>query len=215
MNQPNDLEKSKIQFIFDKYADAYAEKYMSVSLYADSLNFFVEKLEGQRSQVLDVGCGPGNITRYLLDLKPDLHIMGIDISENMLSIARKNNPEASFKLLDGRKISELDRKFDGIVAGFCLPYLSITELKEFVKHSQGKLKIGGFLYLSLMEDDYEKSGNIGSSSNPNEQLPTYFYQEKDLISLLNTVKLKIIYTERIENCNNNEGRKDLVIIAEK
>ena len=215
MNQSNDMSKNNIQSIFDKYAGAYAEKYMSVSLYADSLDFFVEKLEGNRSQVLDVGCGPGNITRYLLDVKPDLNIMGIDISENMLSIARKYNPEAHFKLMDVGEIGGIEKKFDGMIAGFCLPYLSKEELKGFLKDAQVKLKKGGILYVSLMEDDYKNSGNMGSSSNPGDKLPTYFYLEKDLVLLLDTFQLKILYSERIENSNNKDGLKDLVLIAEK
>jgi len=83
-------EKSNIGFIFNKYASNYQDRYMNLELYADTLDTFIDILKKDDAKILDAGCGPGNISRYLLDRCPGLKILGIDISENMIALARKN-----------------------------------------------------------------------------------------------------------------------------
>lgn len=47
-------------------------------------------------RVYDLGCGPGNSTRLLAMSFPDADIIGIDKSDNMLSVARACTPTATF-----------------------------------------------------------------------------------------------------------------------
>lgn len=50
--------------------------------------------------VLDVGCGFGDLYKYLNDNYIDMTYTGIDVSMNMLTQARKNYPEVSFECVD-------------------------------------------------------------------------------------------------------------------
>ena len=43
----------------------------------------------------EIGCGPGQVARYLRDR--DVSISGIDLSEEMVKCAQRNNPDLSFK----------------------------------------------------------------------------------------------------------------------
>lgn len=43
---------------------------------------------GRPARIVDLGCGPGNITRRLADRWPDAHITGLDNSREMLDAAR-------------------------------------------------------------------------------------------------------------------------------
>jgi len=94
---------------------------MDMDVFNDSYDYFLNSLQTKQTKLLDIGCGPGNITRYLLNQKPDLKVLGIDIAPNMIKLARENNPEANFQERDGREIDKLEGSFDGIIAGFCLP----------------------------------------------------------------------------------------------
>jgi len=49
-----------------------------------------------------------------------------------MSLAKQNNPSAHFAIMDCRQIKNLDTKFDEIIGGFCLPYLSQKESKELI-----------------------------------------------------------------------------------
>ena len=42
--------------------------------------------------VLELGCGPGNLSKQLLSLRPDLKITATDLAPDMLEIAQETNP---------------------------------------------------------------------------------------------------------------------------
>ena len=96
--------------IFDKHAQEYEQRFMDVSLYADTLDLFCDSLAKEDASVLELACGPGNITRYLINKLPNLKVLATDLSFTMLELAKKNNSEANFELLDCRDISKLSQK---------------------------------------------------------------------------------------------------------
>jgi ubiquinone/menaquinone biosynthesis C-methylase UbiE len=114
--------------IFDKLAEQYQDKFMDVNIYHDSLVLFCNELHTNGASVLDIACGPGNVTKYLLNKRPDLRILGIDLALNMLTLAMVNSPGAEFRLLDSRNISTLGSKYDGVV--WCVPFVCRTYLKK-------------------------------------------------------------------------------------
>lgn len=40
-------------------------------------------------QVVDLGCGPGSVLRIIRTLRPDIHLIGVDIDPGIIEIARK------------------------------------------------------------------------------------------------------------------------------
>ena len=52
------------------------------------------------ARVVDLGCGPGNVTRLLASRWPQAQITGVDASAAMLERARLALPEARFELAD-------------------------------------------------------------------------------------------------------------------
>lgn len=143
--------------LFDKHAKLYQQKYMNVDLYADSLDLFCELVENSGA-VLELACGPGNVTRYILNKRPDLKILGTDLAPNMLELARENNPEAVFTEMDCRDICKISKTYDAIICAFGLPYLSKTEAIQLIKDASKMLSKNGLFYLSFMENDNTLSG---------------------------------------------------------
>jgi ubiquinone/menaquinone biosynthesis C-methylase UbiE len=156
----------KYQQTFDtwnKLAGLYQEKFMHLDLYNESYDQLCQSLP-TKAEVLDVGCGPGNITRYCLNKRPDLHITGIDTAPAMIELAKQNNPAANFQLMDAREIKALHKSFDAIIAGFCIPYLDKKDLRLFLESCATVLNTGGCLYLSFVEGEHDRSGIKESSS---------------------------------------------------
>lgn len=91
-----DAKKQTIE-AWNKVAALYQEKFMHLAIYNETYDFFCAALAKEAS-VLDLGCGPGNITKYLLTKLPSLSITGIDVASNMVALAKKNNPTAVFFL---------------------------------------------------------------------------------------------------------------------
>lgn len=153
------MDKYKETFeSWNKVASLYQEKYMDLDLYDESYDFICNAISKEKAKILEIGCGPGNITRYLLSKRPDFNIFAIDIAPNMIKLAKKNSPGANFAVMDSRKIDTLKTKYDGIICGFCLPYLSQTDSAKLIADSYNLLNENGLIYLSFIEGDPDKSG---------------------------------------------------------
>ena len=198
--------------IFNKYADLYQEKFMDVSLYHDSFNAFCDHLE-QNASVLELACGPGNITNYLLSKRPDLRIFGTDLAPNMVALAKQNNPSAEFSVLDCREIKTLGKTFDAVMCGFCLPYLHKPEALKLISDCAELLHPGGVLYLSTMEDDNSKS--TFKKGSKGDEIFMNYHEESYLKETLEKNGLKVFLTDRKNSTSNNEPVVDLILIANK
>lgn len=186
---------------------------MDVTLYHDSLDIFLNALVSH-AVILDVGCGPGNISRYLLDRREGLYITGIDLAENMIALAKENNPEARFEVMDCRDILTTNKTFDGVVLGFCLPYLTKEETLKLISDAASMLLQGGMLYLSTMEDDYSKSGAATSSSG--DDIYMYYHEEKYLSAAIVNAGLNIKDLRRKEYPGRDGNPVvDIIIVATK
>jgi 2-polyprenyl-3-methyl-5-hydroxy-6-metoxy-1,4-benzoquinol methylase len=156
---------------WNKIASLYQDKFMDLDLYNETYDFICNSILHGKAKVLEIGCGPGNITKYLLSKRPDFNIYGIDIAPNMIDLAKRNNPTANFGVMDSRQISELKMKFNGIVCGFCLPYLSMKDSAKLISDSAELLTDDGLIYISFVEGDPDKSGfQVGSTGDR-----SYFY----------------------------------------
>lgn len=163
---------------WNKIASLYQDRFMDLDLYNETYDFVCNAITKKRAKLLDVGCGPGNISRYLLSKRPDFTILGIDVAPNMVELAQKNNPTASFATLDIRQMDEIKTKYDGIVCGFCLPYLAPAACTKFISDCSQLLNEGGLLYLSFVAGDPAKSGFQTGSNGDRSYF--YFYNLNDL-----------------------------------
>lgn len=197
--------------IFNLRALVYQEKYMDVSMYADTLDFFCEELK-PGADVLELACGPGNVSKYVLNKRPDLKWLGTDLAPNMLALAKENNPRATFELMDARKIGNLNKQVDAVLCGFCLPYLSKEEALQLIRDAAKILKPGGILYLSTMEDDYAKSEYKKGSGG--DELFMYFHEAGYLKTALLESGYELLKLKR-QDFPTQDGSSvtDLILIA--
>jgi ubiquinone/menaquinone biosynthesis C-methylase UbiE len=200
--------------LFSKHAVLYEEKYMNINLYKDSFDLFCQKINKNNAEIQEIGCGPGNITRYLLNQNPGYNILGFDLSSEMIRLAKKNNPEAEFIVMDCREILSINKKYDAVMCGFCLPYLSKEETKKLIHDVSLILHPGGIFYLSTMEGEYSQSGIQKSSTG--DELYIYYHQEDYLTVSLNENNFSIIDLRRkVYQPANKPLTTDLLIIAQK
>lgn len=202
--------------VFDAWAEAYNEAFMDTSMYHAMFDRFCTALQARNADVLELACGPGNITRYLLKQRPDLRILGTDLAPRMLELAQLNNPSASFQLLDARKILSLDRSFDAIVCGFCLPYLTPEETKDLIRDAASVLRPNGLLFLSTMEDDPARSGFKASSTGEGESAYIQYYEASFLTKTLQGNGFTVLHLDR-KSYAGRDGMltTDLLIVAKR
>jgi 2-polyprenyl-3-methyl-5-hydroxy-6-metoxy-1,4-benzoquinol methylase len=200
--------------IFNKLAHEYQNKFMDVSLYHDTFNLFCDNIHQQNAEVLELACGPGNITKYLLSRRRDLRILGIDLAPNMIGLAKTNNPGAEFKVMDCREIAGLQTNYDAVMCGFCLPYLSKEESLKLINDASQLLNPGGIIYISTMEDDYARSGFKKGSAG--DEIFMHYHESAYLIAALEKNGFKLLDLQRkVYPADDETQITDLIIIAGK
>lgn len=80
----------------------------------------------ERGRLLDVGCGPGDLTRMIAAARPGLFVLGLDLSPDMIRLARSRPPLPNLEFREGSPASAaLSREFD-----FALSVLSFHHWEE-------------------------------------------------------------------------------------
>jgi RimJ/RimL family protein N-acetyltransferase/ubiquinone/menaquinone biosynthesis C-methylase UbiE len=200
---------------WNKLASVYQEKFMDIDLYNDTYDNFCSLVDKPNSKILEIGCGPGNITKYTLFKRPDFKITAIDVSANMIKMAKKNNPNADFKVMDCRNLDSISESFDGIICGFCMPYLSKDDCAKLIKDFKIILNSNGIVYFSVIEGEYSKSGFETDSSGLNKAY-VYYHQQDYLNELLVKNNFELLQIARKGYTNSkNITENHLIFIAKK
>lgn len=211
------MDKDKYKETFEtwnKVASLYQDKFMNLDLYNKSYDFICDNISKEKARLLEIGCGPGNIARYLLSKRPDFNIYGIDMAPTMVALAQKNNPSASFAVMNCREINTIQSKFDGIICGFCLPYLSQTDTSKLIADCNALLIPDGLLYLSFVEGDPNKSGYQSGSSG--DRTYFYYHSEDNINHLLSVNHFKKLETFIVHYKKDNDTTDlHIILIAQK
>ena len=134
----NEEKRKLVQDDYDAIADIYANSYSEVDFYKPYIDEFVKGLNG--NFILDVGCGAGQFSDYFAKL--GFQVKGIDFSNGLLSIARKNYPNIEFENAD---ISEFETTilYDGIFTKDVLFHLPDEDIVKTLKMFKKALKQNG------------------------------------------------------------------------
>jgi cyclopropane fatty-acyl-phospholipid synthase-like methyltransferase len=146
------------------------------------------------NQVLDVGCGAGVKSRYLS--KKGLDVTGIDFSEKLIEIAKKESSGIEFIVMDMKDVRDLNRQFDGIFAQASLLHIPKNEIADVLGISVSALKSNGYIYVAVKgkypdgpEEAVLKESDYGYDY---ERFFSYFTMD-ELKSYFNDLKLEIVY----------------------
>jgi cyclopropane fatty-acyl-phospholipid synthase-like methyltransferase len=175
---------------WNKVAQLYQQKFMDLDLYNDTYDRFCELVEKQDARVLEIGCGPGNITRYLVDKRPDFRLEAIDVATAMIELAKANVPAARFRVMDVRALHTIEGTYDAILCGFCLPYLSQEDSAKLFTDCAALLPVGGIGYFSAIEGAYEQSGFEAASTG--DKTYVYYHPTHRLLEQLHTAGFELV-----------------------
>jgi len=129
-----------------KNADEWYENYMLMP----SIEEFVALLP-ENPRVLDLGCGGGYESMRLMQAGVQ-EVVGVDISEESIRIAKERCPQARFELMDFRQLDNQKLgTFDGIFGCASLIHISQEELPSLFQRMRGVLKENGFL-IAIVRD---------------------------------------------------------------
>lgn len=133
---------------YDKIAEDWHAAHKTDDWWVEGTDRFISMLS-KNATVLDAGCGSGMESKYLSD--QGLQVTGIDFSESMISIAKRELPKGEFFVLDMAQAAELDREFDAIFAQASLLHIPKKDIQSVLKSLNDVLKPGGLFYIAVKE----------------------------------------------------------------
>ncbi len=197
---------------FDRLAETYAQKYLALDTYDAYYRQFCLHVARQGATVLDVACGPGNVSAFLVRERPDLQVLGIDLAPRMVQLAQTHVPSASFLLHDCRHLADLGRVFEGIAYAFGLNYLNQEDAEQFFESLSKVLAPNGVLYLSAMSGPTEHSGLQTSSSG--DPIYMYYRPRQEIERLVQRAGLELVFLDEIASpANASKPTIDVVLVA--
>jgi SAM-dependent methyltransferase len=155
--------------------------------------------------LLNLGCGGGHVDWVL---KKYFTITGIDISTNMLKLAKKLNPDVTYLRGDMRRI-RLNTKFDAVLIHDSINYmLTKKDLRAAFKTGYDHLASGGVLVTFVEEQGHLEQNKMRCSIRKKDTIEITFiehYYDSDpqdsiyectFIYLIRKNKKLKIYTDR-------------------
>lgn len=157
---------------YDRCGSAYAES--RVGKDHPELEWLQTRLD-DGSSVLDIGCGAGvPITQ---SLAKRFTVTGVDISSEMIRLARANVPHARFVQSDITSVEFDASTFDAVVAFFSLFHIPREDHPRLFRRIRDWLKPGGYLMCTLSlegETGYTEDDFFGAKMYwSNYGLPEY------------------------------------------
>lgn len=199
---------------FSKLASRYAEKYFHLDLYDRYLDTFEKRIVPQGVSVLDVACGPGNVSAYLAKARPDLKLVGIDLAEGMILQARVRVPSAEFFVGDCREIGGFGCKFAAAAFAFGLSYLTDDDAARFFSSLNAALDTSAMLYLSTITGEASWSGFDANSDG--DRVYVKYRIKDEVVSMVERAGYTIVLSEVIASPPNaSRSTQDLILIAQR
>jgi SAM-dependent methyltransferase len=102
---------------------------------------------GELGPICDLGCGPGQIARYLH--RQGIPTLGVDLSPQMIAEARRLNPQIEFHTGDMLSLPDHDEAWGGIAAFYCIIHIPPEKVVVALQEMRRALRPGGVLLLAF------------------------------------------------------------------
>ncbi|MFI8302705.1 class I SAM-dependent DNA methyltransferase [Streptomyces sp. NPDC085927] len=129
----------------DRFRDVFAAQPLEPALLAGFAGLV--KASGVGGEVADLGCGPGWVTAHLASC--GLDVFGLDLSESMLGVARRENPGLRFEQGSMLEPGVPDGTLAGIVSWYSSIHTPQDELPALFTGFRRLLAPGGHLLLAF------------------------------------------------------------------
>ncbi len=207
------MDKTQITIhAYNKNAERYVKKFMDFTDYNEKIDRF-SKYINKGDKILDLGCGPGNVAKQLWNSVGPFEYIGVDLSEEMLNIARKTFEWGTFFCTDLKDIDFENSAFDIIVMSFCIVHLDNDEMSKLISKVSKYLRPSGKLYISFMSG---KKEGFESTSFSEEKIFFNYYSVESIRQELSRNDFKVIDEIQADYIESDDSiTTDNFLFAEK
>lgn len=194
---------------YDIIAEDYRKEFGNDMSDQEYIDKFLKEVK--TGSILDVGCGVGNLTKYIKD--NGFEVLGIDLSSSMIKIAKERFPDIEFKIMDMAKIKLPKNSFDGLFVAYSLFHLPPNKIEKTIKGFVELLKPQGKIMIILQEGQGEVI--IDEPFKPSEKMYINYFTKESILKLLENFNFKILHFNTRSAYGSMElGSNKLFIIAE-
>lgn len=203
--------------IVEKSYNQIAEKYLRrFRLNSDANKHTVKYLKllinllPRKAKILDLGCGAGIPTTKIL--AQYYQVVGVDISEKQIQLARKNVPEAKFIKTDMLEVDLPDNSFDAIVSLYAIIHIPREHHQELLRKIRKMLKPDGYFLATMGVSDLKEAKEenwLGA--------PMYWshFDKKRNLEMLQQAGFEVIKAKVEVEKEDREEVKHLYVLAKK
>lgn len=131
--------------IYKKHALIYDQLYTDIFDYKKDFEYYGGIFKKHNChKILEIGCGSGHLAEYFI--KADFNYSGLDLSPQMIELAKERNPNGKFNQGDMRNL-QFNEEFDGIlIAGRSFTHLTTnSDVISCLKSVHRALKKNGII----------------------------------------------------------------------
>jgi ubiquinone/menaquinone biosynthesis C-methylase UbiE len=141
--------QSNIIHCYDKTAAEYGARYMNELAHKPLDRLLLQSFAAEnknKGTLLDLGCGPGQTTRFLADAGMT-EILGTDLSPGMVETAKQLNQSLRFETADMLSLHYPENSFGSALAFYAIVHFTEEQVKTAFAEINRVLKPGGqFLF---------------------------------------------------------------------
>ena len=182
--------KAATQAGYDAVAEEYAERFFdelaAKPLDRALLDCLIELTRGV-GVIADIGCGPGQIARYLAD--HGAQAMGIDLSPEMVKLAQRLSPDTPFRQGDMLALDLVANSLVGIAAFYSVIHAPPEQLPQVMREFYRVLRLGGLALLAFHIGD--EPVHLDEWWERPVSLDFHFYQPETLAQCLEEAGFRI------------------------
>jgi len=187
----NLLTRQAYNLAAQKYHDLFHNEMNEKEYDRKLLDSFAARFN-KDSLICDAGCGPSaHIGSYLFE--KGIKVVGVDISEECVELARLNNPEMKFECADIVNMPFDDNTFDGLISYYSIINTPKIYMSKIFDEFRRVLKPDGYLLATVkagtaegyIDDLLGIKIKIYSTLFTQEEIVAYFSQAGFLLEFFN------------------------------
>ncbi|MBI1973637.1 class I SAM-dependent methyltransferase [Candidatus Micrarchaeota archaeon] len=142
------MDRAKeVRQLYKRIASEYVKEYWGKASPDDKYIEEFLSLLPARAKVLDAGCGAGDSVAMFLER--GFRAEGIDLSPEMLAIAKRKVPKARFRFMNLQRLSFKPASFDAVYSFGVFEHIPKPGCLKILKGFARVLKQEGFLFLNF------------------------------------------------------------------
>jgi putative AdoMet-dependent methyltransferase len=150
--------------------------------YQNLVTFIADKVNS-RSRVLELGCGTGNLTLKLREMK---EIVGVDISDEMIKIARTKTRDKKVHYYRDDFLSFFDhndKTYDYVISSYAVHHLTESEKNVLFERS----------YNALSENGVALFGDLMFENKSTRRLLINQFRQKEIHWVIDIIKKEFFW----------------------